>query len=145
MPKQSPLRLIKRCRLSLKQGDWQIPPITRGIYVLYREGLGHGKRRILRCFYIGVGGISKNAAGSGVGGRIKHHAKSESKRHKWTHYSFFEVHDNISREEILELEGLFLRIFQHDPRIKLANVQLDSKTLKRLSGESAWVGTKTKF
>jgi hypothetical protein len=57
------------------------------------------------------------------------------KRDKWTHYSFFEVHDNISRDEILELEKIFLWIFRHDPCIKLANVQLDSKTLKRLSGE----------
>jgi hypothetical protein len=145
MPKQASLRLIRACRIHLKRGNWQIPPVTRGIYDLYREGHGRGKKKTFEVFYIGVGAISKKTAGSGIGGRIKHHASSESKRDKWTHYSFFEVHDNISREEILELEKIFLWIFRHDPRIKLANVQLDSKTLKRLSGESAWVATKTKF
>lgn len=137
MPKQSRLRLIKRCRLLLRRGDWKIPPVTRGIYVLYRERTGRRREKEYEVFYIGVGGISKSSAGSGVGGRIKHHDKSESKRDKWTHYSFFEVHDNISRDEILELEGLFLRIFRDDPRIKLANV-LGSRTLKQLSKESAW-------
>jgi len=138
MPKQAPLRLIKRCRLHLERDDWKIPSVTRGIYVLYRAGAGHGKKKKFEVFYIGVGGVSKNAS-SGVGGRIKHHAKTKS---KWTHYSFFEVHDNISREEILELEALFLRIFRHDPRIKLANVQLGSKILKRLSKDSAWARAK---
>ena len=137
MPKQAPLRLIKRCRLHLKQGDWQIPPVTRGVYVLYRERPGRGKHKTFEVFYIGVGGISKEAH-SGVGGRVKHHAKSKSKRDKWTHYSFFEVHDNVSREEIVELESLFLWIFGSDPRIKLANVQLGLKTLKHLSKDSAW-------
>jgi hypothetical protein len=137
MPKQAPLRLIKRCRLHLERDDCKIPPITRGVYVLYRAGTSHGKKRF-EVFYIGVGGVSKNAR-SGVGARIKHHAKTKD---DWTHYSFFEVHDNISREEILELEGLFLRIFRHDPRVKLANVQLGSKILKRLSKDDAWPKTK---
>jgi hypothetical protein len=137
IPRQAPLKLIKRCRLHLKRGDWKIPPVTRGIYVLYREGLGRGKNKTYEVFYIGVGGISKNAH-TGIGGRVKHHHKSESKRDLWTHYSLFEVHDNVSREEILELESLFLWIFGSDPRIKLANVQLGLKTLKHLSKDSAW-------
>jgi hypothetical protein len=37
----------------------------------------------------------------------------------WTHYSIFEVHDNVTGDEIRELEGLLLRIFRHDPRIEL--------------------------
>jgi hypothetical protein len=142
MPNQSPLRLIKRCRLFLKKGNWKIPPITRGIYVLYREKNSQSRKTFFEVFYIGVGGVSKKA-GTGIGGRVKHHAKSPSKRDKWTHYSFFEVHDNVSHEEILELEGLFLGIFRHDPRIKLANVQFGSKAFKRLSKESAWPGLKS--
>jgi hypothetical protein len=85
-------------------------------------------------FYIGVGGVSKNAR-SGVGGRIKDHAK---KKHGWTHYSFFEVHDNVSREEILELEALLLRIFRHDRRVELDNVQRGSTTLWRLSKDAVF-------
>ena len=90
-------------------------------------------------FYIGVAGVSTNALSrSSFGARISRHAKSESKRGKWTHYSFFEVHDKLSREELLELEGLFLRIFLPDDRIGLDNSTFGSKTLKRLSKDSAW-------
>ena len=76
-----------------------------------------------------------------VGVRIRNHDKT--KKDGWTHYSFFEVHDNVSRGEILELEGLFLRIFRHDPRVKLDNVQLGSGILRSLSKESApvWAST----
>ncbi len=143
MPKQAPLRLIKRCRLYLRRGDWTlIPHVTRGIYALYQVGSGHGKRKVFKVVYIGVGGVSINAK-SGVGGRIRHHDKTYDKE-EWTHYSFFEVHDNISREEILELEGLFLRIFRHDRRVELANVQLGSKTFKNLSKNSSPAWTKSR-
>jgi hypothetical protein len=133
MPKQSPLRLVKGCRLYERRGDWgPIPPVARGLYVLYKTRLGaNGRQRIFKVTYIGVGGISKTAK-SGIGGRIKGHHKSKSKS-AWSHYSFFEVHDNVSREEILELEGLLLHIFRDDPRIKLANVQFGSSTFKTLS------------
>jgi hypothetical protein len=135
MPQQSPLRLIKRCRLYWKRaGSRKIPHKTRGIYVLYREKLARGKKKKYDVFYIGVGGVSKNAT-SGVGARIHEH---EKKKESWTHFSFFEVHDNISREEILELEGFFLRIFRHDDRIKLDNMQRGSGVLKDLSKDSVW-------
>ncbi len=136
MPKQAPLRLIKRCKLYQLRGDWNpIPPITRGVYVLYRAGRPrNGRKRIFEVAYIGVGGVS-TAPRSGVATRIRSHHKTKD---DWTHYSFFEVHDNISREEILELEGLLLRIFRHDPRIRLANVQLGSKVLWSLSQKRAW-------
>src|SRR5271168_1421288 len=116
MPKQAPLRLIKRCRIYVPRGQWTIPPVTRGIYVLYQKKSRRGKKETYEVFYIGVAGVSKNAT-SGIGGRIKDHDKT--KKEGWTHYSFFEVHDNVSGEDILELEGLFLRIFRHDPRVKL--------------------------
>ena len=137
MPKQAPLRLVKRCRLYLRRGDWKlIPAVTRGIYVLYQQEKRNNGKKAFKVVYIGVGGVSKNAK-SGVGGRIRHHDKT---KRGWTHYSFFEVHDNIPREEILELEGLFLRVFRHDRRIELANVQLGSRILKSLSKNSspAW-------
>jgi hypothetical protein len=145
VPDAEAISIETRQTLPPLSSTWRLensPPVTRGIYVLYREGPERGKKKTFEVFYIGIGGVSKNAH-TGVGGRVKHHDKSKSKRDKWTHYSFFEVHDNISREEILELEGLFLRIFWNDPRIKLANVQLGLKTLKRLSKDSAWPKAKT--
>lgn len=137
MPKQAPLRLVKRCRLYLKRGNQRsIPHLTRGLYVLYRERPKRAGKKVFEVAYIGVGGIAKNAS-SGIGARVRDHDKEKE---GWTHYSFYEVHDNISREEILELEGLLLRIFRHDPRIKLSNVQLGSNTLRRLSKKDspAW-------
>src|SRR5437764_15308759 len=117
MPKQAPLKLIKRCRLYVQRGNWEpIPHVTRGFYVLYKA-VPNGKKKEYQVFYIGVGGVSKKAA-SGVGSRIKNHDKAKD---GWTHYSFYEVHDNIFREEIFELESLLLRLFRHDSRIKLAN------------------------
>jgi hypothetical protein len=136
MPKQASLRLIKRCRLYIRRGDWKpIPPVTRGVYVLYRaRPASNSRRKIFQVAYIGVGGISKSAR-SGVAGRIKGHHKTKP---DWTHYSFFEVHDNITRQEILEIEGLLLHIFRDDPRVQLANLQLGARALTRLSTRAAW-------
>ena len=134
MPKQAPLRLVKRCRFYLPRGQWKIPRVTRGIYVLYPKKPRRGKEKTYEVFYVGVASDSKNGT-SGIRARIRTHHKT--KKTGWTHYSFFEVHDNVSREEILELEGLFLRIFRHDPRVKLDNVRLGSQILWSLSNDSA--------
>src|SRR5580704_18134171 len=110
MPKPAPLRLIKRCRFYIARGEWKpIPRLTRGVYVLYEKRTNRAKP-IFDVTYIGVGGTGKNPT-SGIGRRLRSHHKNKK---NWTHYSFFEVHDNISREEILELESLFLRIFRND-------------------------------
>jgi hypothetical protein len=134
MPKPAPLRLIKRCRLYIERGEWKpVPRLTRGVYVLYARRITR-KKSIFDVTYIGVGGTGKNPT-SGIGRRLRSHDKNKK---NWTHYSFFEVHDNISREEILELESLFLRIFRNDSRVKLANVMFGSKVFKTLSKDRAW-------
>lgn len=84
--------------------------------------------------YIGAAGIGQN--GGSILSRLKIHNRSKKKR--WTHYSMFEVHDNITREEIRELEAILLEIFRHDPRIELANKQRGSKKLKKLRKRSQW-------
>lgn len=58
---------------------------------------------------------------------MKAHVKAKA---GWTHFSYFEVHDNISGEEIRELEALLLQIFRHDSRIKLTNVQKGSRKFR---------------
>lgn len=84
--------------------------------------------------YIGVAGLSVGGT-SGICSRIKSHA-----RHKkgWTHYSVFEVHDNVTREEVRELEALLLGIFRDDRRIGLVNMQLGSKAPKRIRVGAEW-------
>lgn len=136
MPKQAPLRLVKRCRLYARRSEWKrIPHITRGIYILYMQRPQRLGKKVYEVFYIGVGGVAKKS-NSGIRARIKSHNKTKD---RWTHFSFFEVHDNVSREEILEIEGLFLRIFRHDRRVKLDNKQLGAPILWQLAQDSASV------
>ena len=42
------------------------------------------------------------------------HKRSQTRSSKWSHFSFYEVHDNISEREISELEALILHIFHKD-------------------------------
>ena len=54
------------------------------------------------------------------------------RRHKakfWTHFSYFEVWDNIGNEEITELEGLFRHLYRYDSRANALNRQKGYKGL----------------
>jgi len=57
----------------------------------------------------------------GVRGRLESHVKR--KGDLWTHFSAFEVWDNIRDEEIVELEGLFRHLYRKDSRANALNVQ----------------------
>ena len=131
MTKQSILRLIKRWKRYEPQDTWRRVPIsTRGIYVLYK----HSSRNQYAAVYIGVAGLGKTGGG-GVRGRLKSHV---ARIKDWTHYSVFEVHDNVTREEIRELESLLLGMFRHDPHIRLSNKQKGSKKLYQLRNAVHW-------
>src|SRR5262249_10378924 len=65
----------------------------------------------------------------GTAGRLRSHNKH---KRNWAHFSVFEVHDNVTREEIRELESLLLGIFRDDHRIRLLNMQLGSAALKQI-------------
>jgi len=94
VPNQAPFRFIKRWRRYEQRGDWQpIPGKTRGVYVLY-ERIGESDR--YRVLYIGASGLGKDGGG-GIKGRPRSHNR---RKKKWTHYSIFEVHDNITSDEI---------------------------------------------
>jgi hypothetical protein len=96
MPKQSLLRFIKRWKRYEPRKSWShIPPHTRGVYALYSNGVP----KEYRVVYIGVAGISVSGGG-GIRSRIKRH---DRKIKKWTHYSLYEVHDNVTRDEIREM------------------------------------------
>ena len=53
-------------------------------------------------------------ATQGIRGRLESHVKR--KGDLWTHFSAFEVWDNIRDEEIVELEGLFRHLYRKDSR-----------------------------
>lgn len=118
MPK-SPLRLFKSIKEFIPRADLsKIPKYIRGVYVLYEE-LDETKYKVK---YIGVSERS-------VKGRIVKHVKSESKNGGWDHFSVYEVHDNISDEEVKELESVILFIYRKDPTVNMLNALRSTKAL----------------
>ena len=117
------LFLIKRsdefCPKSEKK---HIPKNTRGIYALLKKA-GDSYDVI----YVGMAGGDK----SGIHGRLNSHSRSKRKMNKWDYFSIFEVHDNLSKDMIKELEGLFRHIYRKDSKSQQFNLQ---KKFKKLSG-----------
>lgn len=131
MPCQSPLRLIKRWKRYESREKWRdVPLSTRGVYVLY----SNVTRIRYDVIYVGVAGISASGGG-GIRSRLKSH---DARIRNWTHFSLFEVHDNITGDEIREIEALLLGIFRYDPRIDLKNKQKGSKKLYQLRRRDMW-------
>ena len=91
----------------------------RGIYVLYQEI----KKDSYNVVYIGMA----QGATSGMRGRIKKHLKDVKKIGKWTHFSTYEVWDNLTKEMIAELEALFILIYKKHPNAHAMNIQKKSK------------------
>lgn len=77
-----------------------LPDKVRGIYVLYVQD-----KKYMNAVYVGI----TRGQAIGVKSRLRSHLKT--KKDSWTHFSFFEVWDNIPKEQVEELEGLFLNIF----------------------------------
>jgi len=127
----SELRLIKRCAEFCDVDQIKlIPHNTRGIYVLFNcRGNKHQPRYDV--VYIGMARGLKSGAHS----RLNAHARSKRKQGKWTHFSLFEVWDNITEAEVAELEGLFRHIYRKDTRANPLNVQKGFKKLKKVDTE----------
>ncbi len=122
----SELKTIKRfAEFRPRDAINNIPPNTRGIYALlkYRPRL-----KLYDVVYIGMSGGRK----VGIKSRMWSHSQSKSKSGLWTHFSIFEVHDNVMEAEIKELEGLFRQIYRKDRRANKLNKQKQSKKLLRV-------------
>jgi hypothetical protein len=118
----APTRWIKRLVEHLPKEDAdEVPPGTRGIYVLF----AHRRGDRYDVVYVG---LSK----SGIRSRLRSHRRSRKKAQEWTHFSVFEVHDNISEAEIGELEGLFRLIYRRDSSANRFNVQKKHRPLSRV-------------
>ena len=119
----SELRLIKHCVEFCPQEElYNLKRLIRGIYVLYKE---RQKKKIYDVVYIGMAGGEKKA---GIGGRLRSHKKHKPKG--WTHFSAFEVWDNIREEEVRELEGILRHIFRKDTN---ANSLAKQKSFNKLT------------
>jgi len=125
---QSELRLIRsKVEFLRKEDAATLPKGRRGIYVLYQKQPGAGQKYDV--LYIGM---ARAGRGRGLKRRILAHAKSRRKRRLWTHFSVFEVWDNVRDEEVVELEGLFRHIYRYDARANRLNVLRSFKKLARV-------------
>lgn len=136
----SELRLIKNCMEFVHQDDVNnVPPKTRGLYVLFKYRPRLNKYDVV---YIGMAGGEKKA---GINGRLRSHLKK--KANQWTHFSAFEVWDNIREDEVRELEGIFRHIYRKDTRANRLNKQRSFKKLakvRRKSEEEKWMSNSDK-
>jgi hypothetical protein len=118
---KSEMRLIKSA-LEYRPLDElkDVPTDIRGIYSLYKKRGAH-----YDLVYIGM---------SGKDGRVKSRLKKhrESKATYWSHFSYYEVWDNISDQEISEMEGLFRQLYRFDRRANRLNKQVTHRALVRV-------------
>ena len=101
-----------------------IPDFTHGIYALLKKRSGG----IFDVVYIGCSATE----GSGIWARMRSHHK---KKVDWTHFSVYATHENISREEIRELEGVFLSIYRKDRRANRLNRQRRHRGLVEITSD----------
>jgi len=93
----------------------KIPYNIRGIYVLLKQHKNGEKCSVV---YVGMAGQGKD---SGMWGRLGSHRRDKRLKSEWTHFTLFEVHDNITADEITELEGLVLHMYRMDPTVNKCN------------------------
>ena len=121
----SELRFIKRldefCP-NTKESIDKIPAKTRGLYALLNK-----QGEDFEVVYIGMARGTK----AGIRSRLLSHKKSKRKSDLWTHFSVYEVWDNITEAEIAELEGLFRHIYRKDAKANRINTQRSFKKLSR--------------
>jgi hypothetical protein len=111
---ESILRLIKRSAEFRSIDEVRdVPKRRRGLYVLYRRRLKAGVEHF-DVVYVGM-------ARTGMLARLISHTKT--KKQDWTHFSVFEVWDNVRDEEIVELEGLFRHLYRRDSKANRLNKQ----------------------
>jgi hypothetical protein len=113
--------------------DKFVPRLARGIYILFNE-VGDKKMNVV---YIGRSTVGEK---QGVGARLVTH-KREKKG--WSHYSVFEVWQNLSNEIIEELEALILHFVVFAVLVDASgNIEIipDSVILRRYVGEGRGPG-----
>jgi len=125
----SELRLIKHCVEFLsKDKIKQLPPLSRGVYVLYKY---RPKKKKYDVVYIGMAGGTKK---SGMDKRLRSHRRRKGEH--WTHFSAFEVWDNIREEEVRELEGILRHIYRKDSHANKLGIQKSFKKLIQICSDT---------
>ena len=99
-----------------------LPKRMRGIYALYKQ-----EGTFFNLMYVGM-------TDAGAKGRLSSHGKKKAEA--WTHCSVFEVWDNITLEQIKELEALFLQVLRKDATANSLNIQKGSSVFRALKKET---------
>src|SRR4051794_24879030 len=103
------LRLVESSVEFKKQEEvYAVSAGLRGIYVLYKQK----PNRKFEVLYVGMARFGTK----GIRDRLIIHKRSKRKGKLWTHFSAFKVWDNITDEEVEQLEGLFRHIYRKDPK-----------------------------
>lgn len=113
----------------LRKEKSKVPHNTRGLYALLHH---RPKRKAYDVVYIGMAGGPK----AGIRSRLRKHARSKRKGKLWTHFSIFEVWENIPESFVEELEGLFRHIYRKDSRANRLNLQKRYKKFKPIRVKS---------
>ena len=124
---ESELRLIKRSAEYIPKDEARrLPRELRGIYVLYKQHRNRGRDKY-DVLYVGMAAAGRRG---GLRSRLISHARSKRKGKLWSHFSAFEVWDNIRDAEVAELEGLFRHIYRKDSAANALNLQRGFKKAK---------------
>ena len=77
-------------------------------------------------------------SGKDSNGRIRNRLfrHKRKKDQEWSHFSYYEVWDNISDTEIQELEGLIRQLYRFDRRTNRLNIQQTHKPLVQVRKET---------
>lgn len=126
----SELRFIKRyAEFCSRELIKSVPSGTRGLYVLLKLRSGLSRRAGREKFDVVYIGMARGLGG-GVKNRLRSHRRK--KADLWTHFSVYEVWDNITESEVEELEGLFRHIYRRDPRANRVNQQRSFKKMRKI-------------
>ena len=120
----STCRFVQRVAEFVPIHQWKnVPDNTRGIYALLKS---HGGK-YFDVVYVGMSAGKTN----GIYARLDRHRKNKEK--DWDYFTIFEVHDNITNQEIRELEGLFRHMYRKDSRANKHNKQLRHKSFGKIA------------
>ena len=124
----SQTRFVQKCAQWVKKERWGlVPKGTRGIYALLQF---RPSTKTYDVVYIGM------APRSGIRGRLMGHYKDKKKT--WSHFSIFKVWENISENEVQEIEGLFREIYSKDTKANLFNKQKKYKKFLKVHDLRKW-------
>jgi hypothetical protein len=127
---QSSLRLFKNAAVHWPSTEIRrIPDKTRGIYFLYEESADC----YMNVVYVGIA----RGEATGIKGRLLKHKASKK---GWTHFSAYEVWDNIGPKEIEELEAFFLAVYARDEHANPLNRIKGSSVLRELKRKTDSAG-----